>query len=93
MPDIDPDPIVAAAQIAQGLPLSVPDVLGVMRRMLTSTAPAVLDAMQEALVRAGRLTEDVEWEEDLDGFGVTIRLQERRRHVTAWSDWKDADDA
>ena len=54
------------------------------KALLTSTDPAVLDAMQDALVRAGRLTESREMETFFDGFDQIIRETERTRLVTDW---------
>ena len=52
--------------------------------LLTSTDPAVLDAMQDALVRAGRLTETRETETFFDGFDQIVRETARACYVTDW---------
>jgi hypothetical protein len=50
-------------------------------RILTSTDPAVLDAMQDALVRAGRL------EEETSGvYGVDLAVTFASRFVTEWQE-------
>ena len=51
--------------------------------ILTSTDPAVLDAMQDALVRAGRLTEVTTWQEmALDEAWLMRRLATEWTEVT-----------
>ena len=52
--------------------------------LLTSTDPAVLDAMQDALVRAGRLREERNVETIHDGFMRVIRTDVAARYVTDW---------
>lgn len=58
--------------------------------LLTSTDPAVLDAMQDALVRAGRLHEDCVREVLSHWTFQGVRTVEMRRFVT---DWREVDDA
>ena len=48
------------------------------------TDPRILDIMQDALVRAGRLTESREMETFFDGFDQIVRETARARYVTDW---------
>lgn len=50
--------------------------------MLEAVTPAVLDAMQDALVRAGRLCEDSQWRSE----GVWEESVLMRRLVTEWTE-------
>ena len=52
----------------------------IARAVLTSTDPAVLDAMQDALVRAGRLAEEIVWRELPD------QSWQERRLVSEWTE-------
>ena len=57
------------------------------RALLTSTDPAVLDSMQDALVRAGRLREEKR-QMPARHADIRYRYQRERRLVT---DWTEAD--
>ena len=58
-------------------------------RLLTSTDPAVLDALQDALVRAGRLREDHQVARGPESWAIALRhgrVVHERRLVTEWTE-------
>ena len=61
----------------------------IAEHLLTSTDPAVLDAMQDALVRANRIAEERETETYYDGFERPIL--ETRTNTRIVTEWTEAD--
>ena len=92
----DPKHVEAvAALVADRAALSLVEGEWVAEILLTSTDPAVLDAMQDALVRAGRLRDDERFGVPFDG-GVAIAdpprrpwHREYRRLVSEWQEVPD----
>ena len=66
-----------------------PRAVDVAHAILTSTDPAVLDAMQDALVRAGRLREDHQVARGPESWAIALRhgrVVHERRLVTEWTE-------